>query len=301
MHILKKFGVVLLTSLSLNTFANQHNVQVVWPFAPGSSQAVMYRNLIDSANKQQTKYSFVFVNKPGAGGAVAANYVLSNSGLTVLASTSSFYSRPLMYLESHDPDQFKLINSVCSNGPLALISRKYSAFKDLRNHEISVGILPGSVTQLVTRLVTQNNQDIKFLEVPYKGTPEATTDMLAKHIDASVDLFGTSTLAKLPQDAAVVAITGTRSIQGIPTFSSLKIKGLDNLTNNYYLFVPKTVETSVAQELNTIFNSAINDSVRENCDNERGVVETLQFINSEKSHQTNLTQWKLITKGIQKQ
>lgn len=276
-------------------------VQVVWPFAPGSTQATMVRNIIDSANKQQNKYQFVFISKPGAGGTIAANYVTNSNSLAVLASTSSFYIRSMMYYESHDPEQFSLVNTVCSHSPLVMFSRKYSSFKELKNHDITVGIIPGSITQLLTKLVAQNNPDIKFTEVPYKGTPEATTDMLAKHIDASVDLLSAGNLARIGADTSIIGITGTRSINGLPTMSSFKVKGLENLTNSYYLFLPKTAETAVVKEFNSIFNKAITETVRDSCNNEKGVVELLAVENAEQLHQTNLNQWKLITRGIAKQ
>jgi tripartite-type tricarboxylate transporter receptor subunit TctC len=290
---------VALSCLAAN--ANPQPVQIVWPFAPGSTQAVMFRNLIESANQQQSKYQFVFVNRPGAGGAIAANYTTAANSLTVLASTSSFYTRPLMYNESHDPEQFRLASAICLQSPLAMFSRKYSSFNDLKNNTVTVGINPGSVTQLFTRLLVQHNPELKFTDVPYKGTPEATTDMLGRHIDTSIDLLSVGNLARLAPDTAVIGISGTRNLANMPSFSSLKVKGLDNLTNNYYVFVPRSVDIATTQELSRIFNSAINEAVRESCNNERGVVEIVPFDRAEKLHQTNQAQWRQITQGIAKQ
>lgn len=299
---MKKLLAVLATAWSCVTAqANPQSVQIVWPFAAGSTQAIMVRNLIESANQQQSKYQFVFVNRPGAGGAIAANYVTSTNTLTVLASTSSFYTRPLMYNESHDPEQFRLVSAICLQSPLAMFSRKYASFNDLKNNNVTVGINPGSVTQLFTRLIAQNNPELKFTEVPYKGTPEATTDMLGKHIDTSIDLLSVGNLARLTPDTSVIGISGTRSLPNMPSFSSLKVKGLDNLTNSYYVFVPRSTDAATAQELNRIFNTAINDAVRESCNNERGIVEIVPFDRTEKLHQTNQAQWRQITQGIAKQ
>lgn len=298
---MKKILAAVLAFSCLTTWATPQPVQIVWPFAAGSTQAVMVRHLIESANQQQNKYQFVFVNKPGAGGAIAANYTATANSLTVLASTSSFYSRPLMYNESHDPEQFRLVSAVCLHSPIALFSRRYKSFAELKNNDVTVGINPGSVTQLFTRLLSNNNPDLRFTEVPYKGTPEATTDMLARHIDASIDLLSVGNLARLTPDTVVIGISGTRSLPNMPSMQSLKVKGLDNLTNNYYVFVPRTVEPAIAQELNQIFNSAINDAVRESCNNERGVVEIAPFERTDRLHQTNQTQWRQITQGIVKQ
>jgi tripartite-type tricarboxylate transporter receptor subunit TctC len=292
----------LLATLSLaaitSAVASSQPVQVVWPFAPGSSQAVMIRGLLDSANQQQNKYQFVFVNKPGAGGAIAANHVSDSSQLAVLASTSSFYTRPLLYTESHDPQQFNLVSVTCANGPVALFSRKYKSFDELKGRETTVGIIPGSITQLFSQLLAKNNPEFKFLEVPYKGTPEATTDMLAKHIDANVELLGTASLARLTPDASVLGISGGKSVANLPY---TRIRGTDNLTNSYYMFVPGKVSFSTVKELSGIFNSASNAVVKNGCDNERGLIKLVPFEQTEKLHQSNMQQWKQITEGIPKQ
>lgn len=299
---MKKLLVALTIGLSsVIAQANSQVVQIVWPFAPGSTQATMIRNLIESANQQQSKYQFIFVNKPGAGGALAANYATASNTLAVLASTSSFYIRPLMYNESHDPEQFRLVSAICLNGPVAMFSRKYASFNELKNNNVTVGIIPGSVTQLFTRLLSQHNPELKFTDVPYKGTPEATTDMLGRHIDASIDLLSAGNLARLTPDTSVIGISGTRNLSNISTFSTLRVKGLENLTNSYYIFVPRTIDVTTVQELNRIFNTAINDAVRESCNNERGVVEIVPFDRIEKLHQTNQTQWRQITQSITKQ
>jgi len=298
---MKKLLIYILCTFMSVAHANSQVVQVIWPFAPGSTQAVMVRSLIESANQQQSKYQFVFVSKPGAGGAIAANYVASSNTPAVLASTSSFYTRPLMYNESHDPEQFRLISAICLHSPLAMFSRKYSTFNDMKNHDVTVGINPGSVTQLFTRLLALNNPELRFTEIPYKGTPEATTDMLARHIDASIDLLSVGNLARLTPDTVVIGITGTRSLPNLPSLASLKVKGLNNLTNSYYVFAPHNVDQVLVQELNRIFNTAINEAVRESCNNERGLTELVPFDRTEKLHQNTQVQWRQITQGITKQ
>jgi tripartite-type tricarboxylate transporter receptor subunit TctC len=295
---LKTIFATLSLAAITSVMANPQPVQVVWPFAAGSSQAMMIRGLLDSANQQQNKYQFTFVNKPGAGGAIAANYVADSPQLAVLASTSSFYTRPLLYTESHDPQQFRLVSVTCANGPVALFSRKYKSFDELKGRETTVGIIPGSITQLFTQLLAKSNPEFKFLEVPYKGTPEATTDMLARHIDANVELLGTASLARLTPDASVLGISGGKTVADLPY---TRIRGMDNLTNSYYMFVPNKVNSNIAKELSIIFNGASNVVVKDGCDNERGLIKLVPFEQTEKLHQSNFQQWKQITEGIPKQ
>ena len=298
---MKKLILTLFAFFSVSSAMATQTIQVVWPFAPGSSQAVMYRHLLDSANKQQNKYTFVFVNKPGAGGTIAAQYVASNPTTTILASTTSFYSRPMLYHESHNINDFTLTNTVCLDAPLAIFSRKYKIFNDLKNREATIGVLPGSVTQLLTQTIARDNPDIKFTEIPYKGTIEASTDMIAGHIDASVDLLATGVLTRMPESVSVVGITGPRTIRNIPTLSSFGVKGLEKMTNNYFMFTHQSVSNDFKKEISDIFNRAVNDQVRDGCVNENGVLETLNFANSDRVHKANTGHWEKLTQGFKKQ
>jgi tripartite-type tricarboxylate transporter receptor subunit TctC len=276
-------------------------VQLVWPFAVGGMGA-MTRSLMDIANQQQSTYQFVFTHKPGAGSTVAANYVLSSNSLTVFANSDGMYTRPLMYNESHDPTQFQLVSATCTNIPLAIYSRRYTSVDNLKNKDVSVGIIPGTATQLFTRLLAANNPDLKFTDVSYKGIPESTVDVLGGHVDANVAFLGKTGSALGSGDVSLLGISGTRSFPGAPTFASLKIKGVEQLTNGYYIFVPRTVDAKIAQDLNRIFNNAANsDAFKEICTGERGTVESVTFVQTEKMHQSNMQQWTRLARGIAKQ
>lgn len=297
---MKKIIAILATALMGTTvIAATQTVPVIWPFAPGSSQAAVTRNLIETANQQQDKYQFVFVNRAGAGGTIAANHVKSATQLTLLSNTSSFYTRPMLYHEAYDPADFRIVSTVCLNAPVAMFARKISR---LDTQNTTVGIIPGSITQVLTQLITQHNPEVKFTEIPYKGTVQATTDMLGGHIDASVDFMSAGNLARLPADVNIIGISGTRSIGTVPSFRSLGIKGLDDLVMSYYIFVPKTIDLSIAQDLTRIFNTALaSDTVQTSCKNENGTAVSTPQAELEQLHQLNQIRWRKLTQDISKQ
>jgi tripartite-type tricarboxylate transporter receptor subunit TctC len=294
--------VIALTCFSATaTPTTPQTVQMVWPFAVGGL-GTMIRSLIDIANQQQNTYQFVFTHKPGAGSTIAANYVLSSNSLVILANSDGMYTRPLMYHDSHNPKKFQLISAVCVNIPMAIYSRKYKSVDNLKNKEVSVGIIPGTVTQLFTRLLSINNPDLKFTEVPYKGVPESTTDMLGGHLDSNVAFISNGNSALQMSNVSVLGISGTRSFPGLPTFASLNVKGAEQLTNSYYIFIDRNADIKLAQDFNKIFNNAVNSNAfKEVCTNERGAVESVMFNQTEKMHQSNMQIWKQLTKGILKQ
>ena len=275
--------------------AQQKVVNVVWPFAPGSSQAVMIRSLLDSANSQQTKYQFIFQNKPGAGGSIASNAVLQANSLTVLAHSSSFYSRPLLYTESHDIDQFAMIGQMCEHGPVGLFSRKYDSLQQMANKEITVGVIPGSLTQVAATLFASQKHS-NVLLVPYKDTVAITTDMLGKFVDVGTELVSVGALARMTPDTTLLAVTGTRTINGVKP-----IKGLEFVTNSMLLFVPTSVDVETRRELHGIFARAVNKKVVEACNDENGVVNSYTYDQQESVNNTYKQNWVTITRGMPKQ
>jgi tripartite-type tricarboxylate transporter receptor subunit TctC len=296
--LIASLALALVSSLS----QAQTVINVVWPFSISSADANMVRGLIDQANTQQNRYKFVFLSKQGAGGTIAASWVLENADNHVLISSSSFYVRPMLYKESHDASQFAMIGTVCNGKPLAVFSRKYATLKEVGNREITMGINNGSITQLVSRGISAGSS-IKVAEISYKGTPEATTDVLGGHLDSSVDYVGPVTFARFPSNTKVhvLGITGTVSHPGMPTFKSQGIDGLEILTNNYNIFVSKALPATQQQELNTIFNNAFNDVVRENCENDFGKVVKSNLAQASRLHQDNIAAWRRITQNMPKE
>lgn len=301
MKIAKIMAAFAVCLLSLSAWAQPQPIQVVWPFAPASSAAIMVRNLIDSANQQQNKYQFVFVNKPGAGGAVAAKYAATTPNAVLLSGTG-FYTRPLMYHESHSADQFQLISTFCTGIPMGMFVRKYASINDLRNKEVTVGVMPGSINQLFVRSLVQNNPEFKFVEVPFKNTPEQMTSMLGGHIDVSIDFMSAANMSRMPADASVLGVSGTRPSMNVPALSSMRVRGLENIVTSYYVLAPRSMDTAAAQALNQIFNSATTSSaVQQSCTDEAGRIEITAFDRVEQVHRANMTYWQSVTKGIEKQ
>lgn len=292
---------ILLLCMSIGAYAEPKVVHAVWPFAIGSSQANLVRAVLDNANKQQSKYQFVFVNKPGAGGAIAANVVLESSELQVLFSSSSFYVRPLLYKDSHDVDKFNLIGGICMAQPFGIYSKKFVSAKDLPGKNSTIGVIPGSITTLVARATKRDNTGIEITEIPYKGTPEATSDMLGGHIDGSVDTVGKSVLGRFGPEVNVLGITGKRNIGTLKSFQSQGVKGLEELVGDYLIFVPTTVDPQVKEELNKIFNTALGDNVKEICEDDFGHMVKIQYQDAAQLHKANKMKWESITRGIVKE
>ena len=299
-----KFLFTLLLLVMSTAHAQSQTVSVVWPFSLAGAQPNMVRQMINNANRQQNKYQFVFNNVPGAGGTVAANTVNNAKELKVLITSTSFYIRPAMYQVSHNPQDFDLLGTVCSKQPFAVFSKKYSRVSDLQNRNASIGIINGTISQLVSTSLQFNN-GVVLNDIGYKGTPEAMSDMLAGHVDASVDFFGPMTLARFSEQdkVHVLGITGDRNIPGFATFKSQNIKGLESIEFSMYVLVKNATDPATKQELSDIIANSINEPVQKMCVDEYGIIERADYNSLAGKHQSLINHWtKFVpTVGIKKQ
>lgn len=288
----------LSTILTTAVYA-QKTIQVTWPFSVSSSQANMIRSVLDNANDMQKKYQFLFVHKPGAGGSVAANFTTTNKD-TILASTSSFYIRPLLYNSSHNVDHFRVISGLCVNQPLAIYSNKIQSLGESKIREVTIGVIPGSITTLVTRTMKRENTDLQLNEIPYKGTPEATTDMLGGHVDGSVDFIGTSVISRFGPEVKVLGITGIRQVNTFQTFQSMKIKGLEEVINDYMFFVGLNFDQETFNDIKNILDNAKGTKTKQLCEEDFGQLFTAAA-NVDNYHIMAKEKWKKLTNGLKKE
>ena len=251
-------------ALSLASYAQQ-SVPLVWPFAPGSNQSNFARAIVEEANKQQTKYVFHFENKPGAGGSIAANYVLNYNGIALLTSSSSFFVRPVYYPnESHKVSDFTPVIIQCTGQPYVVVSAKYKNINELRAQpKLTIGATLGSLTEALGREVKNNlpaSTDMAF--IGYSNTLQPTQEMIGGILDLNVDLPASTVQWVETGKINVIGTSGTRDYPGYKTFHSQGVKGFEDLVSNYQIVVSAKTDPAVVQELHAILRKASKDSTR---------------------------------------
>jgi tripartite-type tricarboxylate transporter receptor subunit TctC len=228
-------SIFLLTSLNINA---QTTVPILWPFSLSSTHATMVRTIVDELNTVQKDYIFVFMHKPGAGGSIAANTLLTQQGPIIMAATSSFFIRPNLYPSaSHDLSKFNTIGTYCNNQPLALFSSKYKTLSEIKNNSVNIGVIPGSITHLTAIAYGQSSKS-NFNTIFYQGTPEITKDVLGGHLDVSVDF-----LSSASQFSGKINVLGISGISDYPegrTFKSQGITGVDGTHSNFLIYANST-------------------------------------------------------------
>ena len=259
--LLSGFGAFVL-ALSVHA---QQSVPIVWPFAAGSNQANYARAIVEEANKQQTKYVFHFENKPGAGGSIAANYVLNYNGLALLSSSSSFFVRPVYYPnESHKVSDFTPVIVQCTGQPFVVVSAKYKNIAELRTQpKLTIGATIGSLTEALGREVKNNlpaSTDMVF--VGYNNTLQPTQEMIGGILDLNVDTPASTIQWIETGRINVIGASGTRDYPNYRTFQSQGIRGFEDLVSNYQIVASTKTDPAVVQELHSILRKAARESER---------------------------------------
>jgi len=296
--MIKKFLLISTLFFSTTAFASQI-IQVVWPFNPGSGQAGHTRALIEEANRLQSTYKFVFESKPGAGGVIAANYVLNSNKPAILAATSSFFIRPNLYPDaSYDVDQFRVIFGQCSS-PMVLAVKKFNNINDIKKQDrVTVGISGlGATTHLFALELKKNFPGIDI--VPFNGTPPSIVAVLGNNIDATTGFPGDVAQFVNNKDLVVLGVSGSTSINGASTFSSQGLANFENLTNSFSWLGNNLVTDKMISEIGKILLKAESgELVQRSYQNDFCIDFNIDLKDRNNWFSTQKVFWKSVTKDV---
>ena len=169
-------------------------VKIIVPYAPAGNTDAIAR-LVAERLSSAFNQSFIVENKPGAGGATAAEYVSKSSpdGYTLfLAALSQFGPVPVTQKVNYDPiNDFTAIANVASNGFVIAVSSKlpinslpeFVTYVKARPNKLNYGSGgTGSMTHLAPLLFLKK-AGIEMVHVPYKGGAPALADLLSGQVE----------------------------------------------------------------------------------------------------------------------
>ena len=252
---MKKLLAILFATFSLAASARE-NITIYYSWSPADTAANFHRVLADEANKIQNRYNFVFDTKPGAGGSIAANHVLSQPN-TILATASAFFIRPNFFpKESHDIGRFQSLFPQCS-APAVITSKKYKTWADVpTDKSITIGMSGmGTTTHLIAAQIEKKYPNLTI--VPFKSTSEAILSVLSDSTDMAVNFMGDSAQYVETNKLYVLGATGSRTVNGVRPLSSFGFtKDLNVMDVPAQLLVPVTFPEAKAKEIRNIFVQA---------------------------------------------
>jgi hypothetical protein len=245
----KKIVLAALMAASVTAMAAER-ITLVWGFSPAANQANFYRAMVADLNKNQTKYEFVFETKPGAGGAVAAKYILDNPKNTLLGGTSTFFIRPNFDKETgYAAESFQPVLVQTLGAPVALFSTQYKSVKDIKkDYGFTTSISGyGSHSNLMGSILGEHYSGVRI--VNYTSLVDANKDVLGRHIDTGWNWLSEIEGAVDANLTSVLGLTGTRSIKGHPTLASQGIKGFENVSTNTVIVASTEMPAEKVREL----------------------------------------------------
>ena len=250
-----------------------HPVRIIVPIGPGGSYDLVGRHLADVLSKR-TGQTFIVENKPGAGTVVGTQaaaqsdpdgYTLMVGGLSNMAFNSALYSKL-----GYDPLRDFVAVAVVYKFGYVMVARKDMPQTKLADIVAAAKANPGSITvatagagtgQQLVAAAFMKAAGVKLLEVPYKGSPPAFTDLLAGRID----LFFDSIAAGLPyvqsgQARGIAVLSSKRSplAPDVPTMAEAGVPGLD-VDSWLGIFAPAKTPPQVISKLRSDIRASLPD------------------------------------------
>lgn len=248
-----------------------HPIRLVVPFPAGSGTDVVGR-VLGQVMSQDLGQPIVVDNRGGAQGIIgvqattsapADGYTLVILGVTTGASNVSLF-RKLPYQPSRDLTMLGMVGEspiVLVASPKLGVSTAGELFDKARQQpgKLSYGYGSGSAQVAAAKLVAMG--DVKVLPVPYKGSPQVMTDLIAGQIDFTL----TDISLAIPQmKAGLVKGLGVTSKERFPLLPDLPpinesgAPGYD-LVVWFALAAPAKLPEPIVQRLSASLKKALAD------------------------------------------
>ena len=246
-------------------------VHVIVPFAPGGGVDIIAR-LMAPKLAEAWGQAVVVENKPGAVGAVAAEYVLHQpaDGYTVLIGVAGSHAiAPFLNPNlGYDPLRDFAGVTALSYSPLICLVAPSSPFRTMKDLVDYAKTTPvpfgspgvGSQMHLIGEMFNLN-YGTKFQHVAYRGVAPAMQDLLGGHIPMVMGEMGSAKPLVASGQLRALAITGTKrnsSVPDVPTFTQAGYPDFE--VNSWFAFfvptaTPKPIVDKISADVTRIVRS----------------------------------------------
>lgn len=244
---------VPLTATAADVYPSK-SIRVIVPFPPGGGADTLIR-LMAPMMGELWKQTLIIENRPGASGLIGADLVAQSpaDGYTLLMGSTAAVTEK-------NVSQFAPVALVSASPYVVTISpalninsiKSLIAYAKANPGKVRYGSSgPGSASHLSGELFA-SMAGVTLLHVPYKGTGQALTDLLAGHID----LMFAPAQTVMPQidSGKLIALgqTGPKRSEALPNIPTVSEAGLTGYSavGWFGLFAPANTPKPVVQKIN---------------------------------------------------
>lgn len=263
-------GVVSLSQASEN-YPNR-SIEFVCPWPAGSGLFMSQRVLAQAASEYLGR-PIIVVGKPGAGGIVAAEYVLGSEpdGYRLFLFNSgtngiNIAARDVRYKNA----DFDIICGAYVQN-LVLMVPTNSPFKSVEDFVAYAKKHPGKLKYATTGVGTSSHlaaelfdheAGIKTTHVPFEGGPKTYAALVGGHVDFSIFFYGSVKGLIDAGTLRMLAVTNSKRASNIPDVPTFAESGYPNMVFNvwYGIAAPKGLASNVSEVLQKAFATAAQDA-----------------------------------------
>ena len=209
-------------------------VRILVSFPPGTTPDTVAR-VVAPKMQEALGQPVIVENRAGAGGNLAAEAVAKSApdGYTLLVSTNAAVATNKVLYDNlpYDPERDLATISLLATAPQALVVTPgvgAKTFKDFLEHakrnpgRLSYGTTGSGSASHLTMELLKADAKVFIVHIPYKGFPQAVTDMLAGNVEAMFAIIP----GVLPHIKAgkmtPLAVTGLKRSELLPDVPSVK-------------------------------------------------------------------------------
>ncbi|MEY4645100.1 MAG: hypothetical protein RLZZ596_1931 [Pseudomonadota bacterium] len=247
-------------------------ISLVVPFAAGGPTDIVARTLAATMTKSLGQ-SVVVENKAGAGGTIAANYVMKApaDGYTFLIHHNGMATAPALYRKlAYNPiNDFEHVGNVV-DVPMTLLARKDMAAKNLgelvsyikangdKVNLANAGL--GAVSHLCGTLF-QQSIGVSLTTVPFQGTGPALNALLGGQVDLLCDQTTSTTPHIKAGTVKFYGVTTKQRIKALPDAPTLHEGGMRDFEVIVWhgVYAPKGTPAAVLQKFGDAKRAALKD------------------------------------------
>jgi tripartite-type tricarboxylate transporter receptor subunit TctC len=249
-----------------------HPIRIVVPFGPGGFADITVR-LLGQKLTERTGAQVVIENRPGAGGVVAANSVISSAadGYTLFVFSSGIaLSKSLLKTMPFDPVTAFAPISTMALFDLLLLVKDDSPIHTLKDaletarrdpQKFNVGTINPGSTQNVTGELLRSATGIAMTVVPHRTSADVLTSLLRGDIQIGIDSYAALKSAIDSRNIRAIASSGSKRSPLQPDVPTMRELGLDASVDGWNsLVAPSGTPKEIIAFLNDELRAIINDT-----------------------------------------